>query len=94
MNGASFSDEDVALYSLAHELGHVIDHLSEPHHSREYAFHYHLMAVYHRFGRELPDYFERIFQEREDMANSLALSLLEELQIPIGVHALKACIHH
>jgi hypothetical protein len=90
----TFADEDIVLFSFAHELGHVMDHMSEPHHSSEYGFHYHLMDVYHRFGRELPESFKRVFQDREDMANDLAENLLEELQIPIGISAREACIHH
>lgn len=87
-------DEDIALFAFAHELGHVIDHISDPASSAEYGFHYHLARLYSSFGRELPESSRRVFQDREDMANHLGESVLEELGIPISLSAREACIHH
>ena len=93
-NKKTLKDPDIALFSLAHELGHAIDHMSEPHLSREYGLHYNLSVVYANFEQPTPEASRRIFQVREDMANDLAESVLEELEIAISLDAREVCIHH
>jgi hypothetical protein len=93
-NRKTNEDEDIALFALAHELGHAMDHMSEPHLAEEYGLHYHLAKVYARFDRDIPDESRRVFQDREDMANDLAESVLEEFGITISIDAMEACIHH
>lgn len=93
-NQKTSENEDIALFALAHELGHALDHISEPHLASEYGLHYHLARVYSNFGLDVPDESRGIFQAREDMANDLAESVLDDLGIPISSDARESCVHH
>lgn len=85
------SDENRLLFAVAHELGHAVDHVSEPDKARHYGLHFHISKAYEMFGIKEPKETKDVFSEREQMADEIGLSFLKELSISIPDHLFR---HH